>query len=175
MVLGDPYEFAIFLKKIDSWNPNGDTFCNGILLFSIEGNIFPTEIMTVPLLSEILLLKTRLESLVDDEQLFFSKKEDALKKIYDITFPNDINLDNNYCYDITPNSFEEKNYFIFVIKNGHHVRILATEMRYIAEESRHDMNAADIKEVFVSSEKIDKILQEHKGVMHDFHCGTLSE
>lgn len=159
MVLGEPNHFAILLDEVPSWNFVGDrTFCNGILLFAMDGSIFPTELITVPLSGEIKLMETRFEHLVDNPQLFSLKKEDAFHQIYGITFPDSITVDNDYSYDMTPNSLEDKGYFIFAVKNGEKVRILAAKMKYILEESRHDISTADIKETFLSIREVKELV-----------------
>ncbi len=48
MILGDPYKFSIFIQTIKEWNYD-DTFNSGVLLFCVNGDIFPKEIHTVPL------------------------------------------------------------------------------------------------------------------------------
>lgn len=59
MIVGDPYRFAIDMQKIEEWNYCEDnTFLNGVLLFFIDGTIFPTEIKTATLTSELMPLKT---------------------------------------------------------------------------------------------------------------------
>lgn len=48
MILGDPYKFAILSGMIDEWNID-HVFCNGILLFCVDGDIYPREIVTATL------------------------------------------------------------------------------------------------------------------------------
>lgn len=43
MVIGDAYKFAVILQTITEWNID-DTFCNGILLFGVNGDIYPKNI-----------------------------------------------------------------------------------------------------------------------------------
>ena len=39
MVVGDPYNIAVFYEEIRDWNLD-DEFKNGVLLFFIDGGIF---------------------------------------------------------------------------------------------------------------------------------------
>ena len=48
MILGNPYKFSVFISTIKEWNIDNE-FCNGVLLFCIEGNIFPKKIVTATL------------------------------------------------------------------------------------------------------------------------------
>lgn len=66
MIIGNPYEFSIFTKTIKEWNMN-DTFFNGILIFCVDGNIFPKEVVTATLKCEIPSLKDRLMNLTIDD------------------------------------------------------------------------------------------------------------
>ena len=48
MVIGNPYNIAVFYEEIKDWNENSE-FTNGVLLLFIDGNIFPNEILNVTL------------------------------------------------------------------------------------------------------------------------------
>ena len=86
MIVGDPYRFAIDMQKIEEWNYCEDnTFLNGVLLFFIDGTIFPTEIKTATLTSELMPLKTILENPVIDKQLFNMKKSTVYKGLHRVT------------------------------------------------------------------------------------------
>ncbi len=45
MIIGDPYKFAILSGVINEWNID-NTFCNGVLLFCVNGDIYPKEVVT---------------------------------------------------------------------------------------------------------------------------------
>ena len=98
MIIGDPYKFAIDMQKIEEWNYSGDnTFLNGVLLFFIDGAIFPTEIRTATLISELEPLKNVLENPIIDKRLFNMEKGDAYMELYDLTFPEN-DADHNCVY-----------------------------------------------------------------------------
>lgn len=42
MLIGDPYKFAIFINTVKEWNID-DTFYSGVLLFSVDGGLFPKQ------------------------------------------------------------------------------------------------------------------------------------
>ena len=52
MIIGDPYKFAILSEVINEWNIDG-TFCNGVLLFCVNGDMYLKEVVTATLGSEI--------------------------------------------------------------------------------------------------------------------------
>ena len=56
MILGNPYSFSVFINTIKEWNIDNE-FCNGILLFCVDGDFFPKRIVTATLKCEIQPLK----------------------------------------------------------------------------------------------------------------------
>ena len=77
------------MKTIKEWKED-ETFCNGVLLLCVDGSIFPKEILTATLNSEINPLKKSLEEITIHNELFNMEKGEAFKQIYDMTFPEDL-------------------------------------------------------------------------------------
>lgn len=159
MILGNPYKFSVFISTIKEWNIDNE-FCNGVLLFCIEGNIFPKKIVTATLKYEIQLLKEKLRNLITNEILYNMQRDKAFAEIYNITFPEDISIDNDYRFDITPESFADENCYVFAVSNGKEVRIMATKLNYIVEESRHELSNVDISETFIEIEDLNQIISQ---------------
>ena len=159
MILGNPYKFSVFISTMKEWNIDNE-FCNGVLLFCIEGNIFPKKIVTATLKYEIQLLKEKLRNLITNESLYNMQRDKAFAEIYNITFPEDISIDNDYRFDITPESFADENCYVFAVSNGKEVRIMATKLNYIVEESRHELSNVDISETFIEIEDLNQIISQ---------------
>ena len=159
IILGNPYKFSLFISTIKEWNIDNE-FCNGVLLFCIEGNIFPKKIVTATLKYEIQLLKEKLRNLITNESLYNMQRDTAFAEIYNITFPEDISIDNDYRFDITPESFADENCYVFAVSNGKEVRIMATKLNYIVEESRHELSNVDISETFIEIEDLNQIISQ---------------
>ena len=159
MILGNPYKFSVFISTIKEWNIDNE-FCNGVLLFCIEGNIFPKKIVTATLKYEIQLLKEKLRNLITNGSLYNMQRDKAFAEIYNITFPEDISIDNDYRFDITPESFADENCYVFAVSNGKEVRIMATKLNYIVEESRHELSNVDISETFIEIEDLNQIISQ---------------
>ena len=132
-MIGNPYKFSIIIDTINEWNID-ESFCNGILLFCVNGNLFPNEIFTATLKCEVPILKEKLKNLSVDKKLYDLPKDKAFAEIYNITYPSDWDMGNDYRFDITPSSLSDRDYFIFAISNGKKVRIMASKMNYIIEE-----------------------------------------
>lgn len=122
MIIGDPYKFAILSGVINEWNMD-DTFCNGVLLFCVNGDIYPKEVVTATLRCEIKYLKQKLKKLMTDKRLYAMPSQQAFAEIYGITFPEDIDSDNEDCFDITPASLSDHNCFVFAVCDGVNVRV----------------------------------------------------
>ena len=159
LILGNPYKFSVFISTIKEWNIDNE-FCNGVLLFCIDGNIFPKKIVTATLKCEIQLLKEKLRNLITNERLYNMQRDKAFAEIYNITFPEDISIDNDYRFDITPESFADENCYVFAVSNGKEVRIMATKLNYIVEESRHELSNVDISETFIEIEDLNQIISQ---------------
>lgn len=166
MVIGDPYTFAIIISTINAWNPDssGNTFCNGILFYCVDGEIFPKEVLSATLKTEILDLRNSLTNLAVDETLYGKSKDDAFAMLLDITFPTcdpdgPIVL-NDYRFDISPCSCSDHGYHIFAVSNGDQVRILAAKVDYDIEEGKFDLQQFKVSEAFVSLADWKRIVQQ---------------
>lgn len=139
MVIGDPYIFSIIIEVVDEWNRN-KIFNNGLLFMSIDGILFLPKITTTTLNAELFRLIEMFKSPKINAEIFQMEKKEAFVYIYNLTFPSDWNLDNDYSYTITPHEFEDNNCLIFMVSNGERIRILAAaELQYIKEESTHNL------------------------------------
>lgn len=157
MIIGDPYKFAILSGVINEWNMD-DTFCNGVLLFCVNGDIYPKEVVTSTLRCEIKYLKQKLKKLMTDKRLYAMPSQQAFAEIYGITFPEDIDSDNEDCFDIAPASLSDHNCFVFAVCDGVNVRVLASELTYEMENGRHKLQDNAVSETFVSVSEMKEII-----------------
>lgn len=159
MMIGNPYKFSIIINTIDEWNID-DAFCNGVLVICVDGNFFPNEVLNATLRCEIPILKENLRNITIDKNLYNLPKNEAFVEIYNKTFPSDIDIANDYRFDITPHSLSDKDYFVFAISNGDNVRILACKLNYAIEDSEHDLKSINVSEAFVDIVELNKIISE---------------
>ena len=78
--------------------------------------------------------------------------------IYNITFPENIDVENNYRFDISPTSLADNNYFIFAVCSGANVKILAGKLDYELESSRHKLQGISINEAIISVAELKEII-----------------
>jgi len=150
MVIGNPYAFAILCDEVKAWNIDG-TFCNGLFLYFLNGVAFPPQVTTATLRCEIPGLPEKFKAPSVNHEIFHMSKEAAFTAIYNITF-SDSTVDSDNHFDITPVSFSDQDCFVFAVSDGFRVRVLASTLTYLREESRHCLEGIKIEEVFVSVE-----------------------
>lgn len=159
MILGNPYKFSIIIDTIKEWNID-EAFCNGVLLFCIDGNFFPKEVITATLKCEVQLLRENFKNLTVDEKLYNMQKDKAFVEIYNMTFPLDTDIDNDYRFDISPQSFSDNDCYVFAISNGEQVRIMASKLNYVMKDSRHELNGISVSETFIDISELNKVMSD---------------
>lgn len=156
MISGNPYKFAVLSGVINEWNLD-DTFGNGVLLICINGDIYPKEIVTATLRCEIEYLRQKLRNLTTDKRLYVLSPQQAFAEIYDITFPEDTQNDNNDCFNITPAALSDCNCFVFAVRDEINIRILASKLTYETENSRHKLENISISETFLTAGELEEV------------------
>lgn len=157
MISGNPYKFAVLSGVINEWNLD-DTFGNGVLLICVNGDIYPKEIVTATLRCEIEYLRQKLRNLTIDKRLYSLPPQQAFAEIYDITFPEDTQNDNNDCFNITPAAISDCNCFVFAVCDGVYIRILASKLTYEKENSRHKVENITISETFLTVDELKEVI-----------------
>lgn len=156
MIIGNPYYFAVIFDVAESWNADR-TFQNGILFLAVDSEIFPKEIRSATLSYEIPELTESLKNIPTDEKIFGMPAEKAYSEIYNIVFPDNWDIDNDYSYMISTPSFSDNDYLVFAVSNGEKVRILTAKPDYCKEESIHILEGAEITETFIDISDLNKI------------------
>lgn len=131
MVIGDPYKMAFILERMTVWEADGDSFRNGIMFLSIEGEVFPKEVRTTTFLSElpdILSLRplppSAFMDTVTDKGLYNMPSDKLLAYLEDITFPDDLDTDNDYRFLVPFTEIGDSGFEVFMVSDGENVRVL---------------------------------------------------
>ncbi|MDE6779975.1 MAG: immunity 42 family protein [Ruminococcus sp.] len=156
MIIGNPYYFAVIFDVVENWNVD-KTFQNGTLFFAVNSEIFPKEIQSATLSCEIPELTESLKNIPVDERIFIMPKAKAYFEIYNMVFPDDWDIDNDYSYMISTLSFSDNDYLVFAVSSGEKVRILAAKPDYCKEESIHILEGSEITETFIDISDLNKI------------------
>ncbi len=127
MLIGDPDKFAFLTEKVPEWSDN--TYANGLLYVFVNGEIFPKELRTTTLSSDLCALcdfafanppmDNRLYALPDDE-LF-----GELRRLrYPAYFSDIDDADEEYRFDIELWELGDCGYHVFAVSGGKNVRVL---------------------------------------------------
>ncbi len=156
MTLGNPYKFAVLVDTIKDWNID-DTFCNGLLLFFVDGCLYPNEIITATLRCEVEPLIQKLANPAVDKRLYGLSAQQAFSEIYRISFPDNIDVASDNRFDISPPSLSDHGYFLFSVSDGTSIRILASKLEYKPEVSRHNLHDIAVNEVHIETSELNEI------------------
>ena len=160
MTVGNPYVFSITWEIVDKWNED-TSFNNGLLFMSVNGVQIPQKVTTTTLNTEMHHLLEKLKKPIENEELFFMEKEEAFARLYQITYPANMEQDNDYSYSITPFEFEDNDRFVFMIRNGEQVRIIASQERKYIEEAVLSINELeDMEKCLWRAYEIDRLSVE---------------
>lgn len=165
MLIGNPYQFAVIVEIVKEWNQYDiSPFYNGVLLICIDGKILPKRIGTATLGVDIPHFERTLSNIATHDDLFYMDKEKAFVEVYKTTFPNwkdiELGVDEDYRYYVSPQSLSDSDCIMFAVGNGEQVRIMAAQLKYIREESTHDLNNMDISETFITNDELKKMISE---------------
>jgi uncharacterized DUF497 family protein len=93
-------------------------------------------------------------------------KKEAFFEMYNLTYPDDLSIENDYRFDLTPTTLSDNDYFIFAVRNNENIRIIATKAPYNKEKSRHEFNNLNICEVYITLYELNYIISK----IQDFNC-----
>ena len=172
LIVGNPYSFSVFFEVINNWNTSNTNFNNGVLLLTIDGTVFPREILVSTLSRELWLLCYQLKNIVIQKELFSMEKNCAFMKIYDLVHPKSIDDEYEYSFSITPDSFSDNRYYVFAVGNGDQVRILAcNQLKQSTVESGAIENDLIVKDTIISLKEIELLKENIEKAMWTLGIG----
>ena len=158
MIIGNPYQFAVMLDEVPQWNPSSCSFRNGIFFYCFNGVIFPNELLNTTLSTDLRDLLPRMRNVPTNDSLFAGNRSDVFKYLFNLRFPLDWDQEEDCRFDLTPLTFSDKNHYVFAVRGNTGVRILASTVPYISEESTHDLSALDILEAVLSCQEYNDLV-----------------
>lgn len=173
MVFGDPNRFAVIVKAIDAWNETqiiGSTskFYNGILIFCVDGFLFPqVEIAVSTLCVDVPWFIRLIERVPDVDQysLFESDKKDAFCFLLNNSFSDTEENDAVRNFLVSPPILSDKQDMIFCIKKDNMFRIIASHVDYNIEQSAYNLGSNVISETYIPVNEIESIVTDLKKYM----------
>lgn len=161
MIFGNPDRFAVLFELVEAWN-DSDAFLNGLLYFCIGGELFPDEMLSSTLSYEIPVLQDQLVHIAVDQQVFALPKKLAFCHMYRAAFPEDWETtDNDYRYQLTPDSFGDADCHVFAVSNGEYVRVLGGGLKRDAG-GEDDFENIHVSEGLVAVPEWDRMVSKLK-------------
>lgn len=127
MVIGDPYRLAFIVERMPIWEPQNDSFRNGIMFLCVSGEVYPKDVRTTTFFSElpdILGEGSALMNVAVDRELYAMPSDELLAYLENITYPEDIDTDNEYRFIVPFTEISDRGFDVFVLSDGENVRVL---------------------------------------------------
>ena len=127
MLIGDPDKFAFLIEKVPSWSAGG--FVNGLLYVYVNGEMFPKELRTTTLSTDLFMLRGfAFENLPTDKRLYALSDNELFGELrrlrYSDYFTDDEDADEEYRFDFELPELGDCGYHIFAVSGGENVRVL---------------------------------------------------
>ena len=131
MVIGDPCKFGFIIERIREWEASG-TYQSGIVFLFLDNTIYPDTVRNTTLNVDLYHL-TRDDSPfmnpVIDPDLYELEKEQLFKTLYETTYPEDIEADNDYKYVWWElHEIGDAGFDIFSVSNGKKIKIFGAKL-----------------------------------------------
>lgn len=125
MLIGDPDKFAFLIEKVPSWSAGG--FVNGLLYVYVNGEMFPKELRTATLSTDLFMLRGfAFEDLPTDGRLYALSDDELFGELRRLRYPEYFtdNKNEEYRFDLDLPELGDCGYDIFAVSGGENVRIL---------------------------------------------------
>ena len=130
MVIGNTYKFCFIIERIREWEASA-TYQSGIVFLCLENTIYPDTVRNTTLNVDLYHL-TRDDSPfmnpVIDPDLYELEKEQLFKTLYETTYPEDIEADNDYKYVWPLDEIGDAGFDIFSVSNGKKIKIFGAKL-----------------------------------------------
>ena len=125
MLIGDPDKFAFLIEKVPEWSAGG--FVNGLLYVYVNGEMFPKELRTTTLSTDLFMLRGfAFGNLPTDGRLYALSDDELFGEICRLRYPDHFtdDADGDYRFDLELPELGDCGYDIFAVSGGDDVRIL---------------------------------------------------
>lgn len=168
MIFGNPYRFAVWTEYIPQWS---ESYKNGLFYLIINGNLYPGDIRTSTLSSdlyEIIDDDCALISHPENEAIFNLSTEDAFKHLFDLAYPES-SEDNEYPdqlldYCITCPNITDFGGCFFAVADKRSLRILGGVTEHLVKDESQERNIWQridkplIEDITLPKDEIKKIM-----------------
>lgn len=127
MLIGEPDKFAFLIEKVPEWSVGG--FVNGLLYVYVNGEMFPKELRTTTLSTDLFMLRDfAFENLPTDKRLYALSDGELFGELRRLRYPDyftdNEDADYDYRFDLDLQELGDCGYDIFALSSGENVRVL---------------------------------------------------
>ncbi len=142
MIFGNPYQFAIWTELVPQWS---ESYKNGLFHLIINGNLYPDDIRTSTLSSDLYEINDSDCALISQPQnneIFYLSTEIAFKRLYDLAYPESSEEDEypeqvfDYC--ITSSNISSRGGCFFAVSNDISLRIIGGIIQHLVKDESED-------------------------------------
>ncbi|HIE5389565.1 TPA: immunity 42 family protein [Enterobacter cancerogenus] len=172
MIFGNPYRFAIWMEHVPQW---GETYKNGLFYLIINGNLYPRDVRTSTLSSDLLEITDNDCALIShpqNEDIFSLTKENAFKELLNLAYPEPSQEDEypeqTFDYCITSSIVSESGGRFFAVANDKSLRIIGGVTERLVEDKSGSGNSWEyikiplIEDITLSKSEINIIMTDVK-------------
>ena len=126
MIIGSEYKLWFIIDRVPEWED--EAYKNGIMFVSLGTHIYPDTLRTTTLNMDLCYAvedDSPFMKPVIDPVLYELEKDQLFKTIYEITYPEDIEKDNDYKYEWPFQEIMDAGFVIFSVSDGNKIKILA--------------------------------------------------
>lgn len=124
MLFGDPYRFAVWFDRVESWSVKG--FDNGCIAFFVNGAMFFSTKSTLGVDLYSLSKLPAVTASVDDDHIFHMPLKDAYSELCTRAFPSmgsDVE-ENDYTHLVSACSLLDEGHNFFLVEYGSQGRLI---------------------------------------------------
>lgn len=159
MIVGDPYKFSVMVDRVKEWNVTEEDK-NGYLNLAINGILVSYETINANLLTALYDIKEALKKIPFNDHIFSLKSVNAINELYELVYPSDEKVDNEYDYLLSVTELVDAGIFVFAVKQNNEIRIISGKGKYDFENSNRIFNSSEINEIIINNIELDQIIRE---------------
>ncbi|WP_239954914.1 immunity 42 family protein [Pantoea sp. Z09] len=172
MIFGDPYRFAIWTDYIPQWS---ESYENGLFYLLINGNLYPDDIRTSTLstdLYEITGKDCALVSHPENREIFTLPKKEAFEALLNLAYPepseDDEYPEQVFDYCITSSNVSSFGGCFFAVANEGSLRIIGGQTEHLIKDESGEKNVwgcinnPNIEDITISKDEINEIIMQVK-------------
>ena len=156
MFIGDtsyPNDFGFIIERMNGWEDR--SFMNGLMFLMINSELYPKNVRTTTFnceLDELLGDDSPLVRPPVDKTMFQLDDTELLNRFVSVTYPEDLDTDNDYSYLIPFHEINDEGWSIFIISDGDLIKLLVCNRR--DDHKLHDTLEVPAEKYFMTINKL---------------------